>query len=93
MPTVDRPAEILWQPTDDQRRDATMTAFLAHAEAATGHRFADYEAAWRWSVDEPEAFWSLVAEWFAIPFTTPPTRILADDRMPGARWFGGATLN
>jgi acetoacetyl-CoA synthetase len=90
---VDRPGEILWAPTDADRRAATMTAFLERAGEVAGHPLPDHEAAWRWSVDEPEAFWGLVADWFAIPFRTPPTRILADATMPGARWFDGATLN
>lgn len=70
-----------------------MSVFLARAEAIAGRTFPDYQAAWKWSVDAPEAFWGLVAEHFEIPFRTPPTRILADARMPGARWFEGATLN
>ncbi len=85
--------DILWRPSEALIRDAAITTFLARCEAATGRRFADYEAAWRWSVDEPEAFWPLVADFFEIPFTTPPTRVLSDARMPGARWFEGATLN
>ncbi len=85
--------DILWAPSDAQRRDARITAFLARVEAERGEPFADYEAAWRWSVEEPEAFWASIADHFAIPFRTPPTRILADATMPGARWFEGATLN
>ncbi len=88
-----REGEILWAPTDAQRRDSTMHAFLEHASPVAGRPFPDYAAAWDWSVDEPEAFWELVAEWFEIPFRTPPTRILAESGMPGARWFEGATVN
>lgn len=87
------PAEVLWAPTEAQRDAATMTAFLTRAEEVAGHAFPDYEAAWRWSVAEPEAFWVAIAEFFQVPFTAPPIRILADARMPGARWFEGATLN
>jgi acetoacetyl-CoA synthetase len=85
--------DILWEPSDALRREATMHAFLAGIEADRAEPFADYEAAWRWSVEEPEAFWAAVVAAFDIPFSTPPTRILADPRMPGARWFEGATLN
>ncbi len=85
--------DILWEPSEELRRDALMTAFLARAGAEHGQTFGDYETAWRWSVDDPEAFWAAVVDFFHVPFTTPATRILADDRMPGARWFEGATLN
>jgi acetoacetyl-CoA synthetase len=93
MTEASREGEVLWAPTEEQRRASTMHAFLERASTVAGHPFEDFAAAWRWSVDEPEAFWSLVAEWFEVPFRTPPTRILADPWMPGARWFEGATLN
>ena len=85
----DRPVvegDVLWAPSDALRRDSLMTAFLARATATQGHRFDDYGAAWRWSVEEPEAFWQAIVDFFEIPFRAPPTRILADDRMPGAVW-------
>lgn len=93
MTELGHEGEILWAPTDDQRRASTMHAFLERASAVVGRPLADYADAWQWSVDEPEAFWSLVAEWFRVPFTTSPTQVLPDHRMPGARWFEGATLN
>ncbi len=92
----DRPVaegDVLWEPSDELRRDAVMTAFLARVSEAQGRRFGDYEAAWRWSVEDPESFWDAIGDFFRISFATPPTRILADDRMPGAIWFEGATLN
>ena len=91
MTTVE--GDVLWEPSEELRRDAAMTAFLAHVAASTGRTFADYEAAWRWSVDEPEAFWRAVVEYFDLPIRDVPTSLLADASMPGARWFEGATLN
>ena len=93
MTDVHPGGERLWTPTDADRRASTMHAFLERASVVAGRPFPDYDAAWRWSVDEPEAFWPLVAAWFRIPFATPPTRVLADPAMPGARWFDDATLN
>jgi len=90
---VVREGDVLWRPSEALTRDAAITAFLERAEAVAGRAFPDYEAAWQWSVDDPDAFWILVAGAFEIPFSTPPTRVLADARMPGARWFEGATLN
>ncbi len=85
--------DVLWEPSDQLRHEAVMTAFFAHVSATQGDRFDDYEAAWRWSVDHPETFWPSIVDFFRIRFTTPPTRILAEDNMPGAIWFEGATLN
>ena len=71
-----------------------MTAFFAQVEAATGRRFSRTDdAAWRWSVDEPDAFWGAVVAFFDLPIHDLPTPLLADPSMPGAVWFPGASLN
>jgi acetyl-CoA synthetase len=60
--------------------------------AARAHikNLAEYEAMYRHSVDEPEAFWAGAAgelEWF-----TPWTKVL-DGAMGSAKWFTGGKLN
>ncbi|WP_127128723.1 acetoacetate--CoA ligase [Georgenia sp. SYP-B2076] len=67
--------------------------FLLSVEGRTGRRFATYEDAWQWSVDELETFWTLLWDHFAIIAHEPPTAVLEPDTMPGAGWFPGATLN
>ncbi|MER7834734.1 acetoacetate--CoA ligase [Streptomyces sp. NPDC096040] len=54
---------------------------------------ADYPALHRWSVTDLEGFWAAVWDYFDIDATTPYERVLAEETMPGARWFPGATLN
>ena len=56
-------------------------------------RFGGYDALWRWSVDEPGAFWRSIWDHFGVNAATPPETALADASMPGARWFPGANLN
>ncbi|MFD9539860.1 acetoacetate--CoA ligase [Streptomyces sp. NPDC060022] len=53
----------------------------------------DYLALHRWSVSDLEGFWEAVWEYFAIDATTEYERVLAEEPMPGVRWFPGATLN
>ncbi|AKJ09749.1 acetoacetyl-CoA synthetase [Streptomyces incarnatus] len=53
----------------------------------------DYAALHRWSVTDLEGFWRAVWEYFGIDADTPYEQVLAEERMPGARWFPGATLN
>ncbi|KAE8765463.1 acetoacetate--CoA ligase [Georgenia thermotolerans] len=67
--------------------------FLLEAERRTGARFADYEDAWRWSVEDLETFWSLLWDHVGIIAHSPPAAVLERETMPGARWFPGATLN
>ena len=95
--------EVLWRPDPDRVARARLTRF--HAWAAEHHGapapltggpqadFENYTALHRWSVEQLPAFWAAVAEWFDVRFATPCTEVLADDSMPGAVWFPGATLN
>ena len=62
-------------------------------ERERGFRFADYDALWQWSVTDLDAFWQSIWDYFALHSPTPHTAVLAEDRMPGARWFPGAQLN
>jgi acetoacetyl-CoA synthetase len=53
-----------------------------------------YEDLWRWSVDDLEGFWGSIWDHFELQAATPPDRVVVgESRMPGARWFPGATLN
>ncbi|NNE51404.1 MAG: AMP-binding protein, partial [Sulfitobacter sp.] len=70
-----------------------MAAFESWLRDARGLQFADYNVMWRWSITELEAFWSAIADFFAVPFTTKPDQWLTGRKMPGAEWCPGAMLN
>ncbi|MGD1991141.1 MAG: hypothetical protein PVF16_06025, partial [Chromatiales bacterium] len=50
----------LWQPDDKRIASSNMKRFMDAAEKETGQAFPDYDALYRWSVDQKEAFWSLL---------------------------------
>jgi acetoacetyl-CoA synthetase len=56
-------------------------------------RFDSYDALWRWSTTELDAFWQTVWDYFEVQSPTRPTCALADGRMPHAQWFPGAQVN
>jgi acetoacetyl-CoA synthetase len=58
-----------------------------------GRDFATYEDLRRWSVEDLDGFWRSVWEYDGVESPTPFTAVLAEDRMPGARWFEGAQVN
>jgi acetoacetyl-CoA synthetase len=58
-----------------------------------GLAFDSYDAMWRWSVTELDAFWQSIWDYARIESPTPHTAVLAERRMPGARWFPGAQVN
>ena len=84
---------VLWSPPADVLERSRIGRYLAWLAASGGPRLSTYDQAWRWSVDEPGAFWTSIWDHFEVIARTPPTGSLVDARMPGARWFPGATLN
>ena len=58
-----------------------------------GLSFDSYDALWRWSVGDLEAFWQSIWDYFGLYSPTPHTAVLADPSMPGAHWFPHAQTN
>jgi acetoacetyl-CoA synthetase len=92
MSTQPMPA-MLWEPTEDRRRRAVLTRYMAWLGDSRGLHFAGYHELWRWSVRDLEGFWSSIWEFFDVRSGTSYERVLADRAMPGAQWFPGATIN
>jgi acetoacetyl-CoA synthetase len=88
-----REGALLWEPSEAFRAASTMTDYTGWLARERGLRFADYDALWRWSVDDLEAFWGSVVEYHRIPLHGTWDRVLGAREMPGARWFDGAELN
>jgi acetoacetyl-CoA synthetase len=88
-----QPGAVLWEPPADVRQTSRMGRFLDRIEGSLSLDLPDYAAAWSWSVDDLPGFWAAVADEFDVRFHDAAATVLADARMPGARWFPGATLN
>ena len=58
-----------------------------------GLTFDTYNDLWRWSVTELDAFWQSIWDYFDFQSPTPHTAVLANNVMPGAKWFPGAQTN
>ena len=85
--------QVLWSPPTDVRERSRIGRYLAWLESARGLRFWTYDDAWRWSVDEPGAFWASVWEHFDVLADGSAKQALVDARMPDARWFHDARLS
>ena len=88
-----RRGAIVWEPPPDARSATRLGDYMRRLPDLTGRSFDDYASLWRWSVGDPAAFWASIWAYFDIRSATPYAAALDDRRMPGARWFEGATLN
>jgi acetoacetyl-CoA synthetase len=85
--------EPLWEPSPERAAGANLTRFQDFLRETRGLCFADYDELWRWSVTDLEGFWAAVWAFFELDRVSGYDQVLADDSMPGARWFTGAEVN
>jgi acetoacetyl-CoA synthetase len=62
-------------------------------QATRGLSFDNYDALWRWSVTDLDAFWQSIWDYFEVQSPTPHSAVLGRRTMPGAEWFSGAQGN
>ena len=82
----------MWAPSPERVERANLTRYLRWLRDRRGLSFGSYDELWRWSVDDLDGFWSSIWEFFEVDGPAP-SPALGERRMPGARWFPGATLN
>jgi acetoacetyl-CoA synthetase len=85
-------SEPIWQPSARRIAESNLQRFIATHRARLAR--SDYAALYDWSIAEPAEFWAAVWKFCRIQSTTDYESVVQDfERMPGARWFEGATLN
>jgi acetoacetyl-CoA synthetase len=85
--------EPLWEPPAALAERARLTGFMGWLASERGLRFDDYDALWRWSVNDLDAFWAAIWDFFEVQADGERSPVLASREMPGARWFPGTSLN
>ncbi|MEF8766730.1 MAG: acetoacetate--CoA ligase [Candidatus Accumulibacter phosphatis] len=83
----------LWRPSAERIAAARLSAFIAAIHSRWQFDCADYASLWRWSVAQPEAFWTSLWEQCGVLGERGPTVLENGEWMPGAHWFPQARLN
>jgi acetoacetyl-CoA synthetase len=83
----------LWEPTERSVREARITGYAAWLRESQGLSLTSYDELWRWSVAEPEAFWTSVWDYFGVIGRRGDGPVVSGGPMPDVTWFAGATLN
>ncbi len=84
---------VLWAPTPERIAQSNLTAYATWLREVKGVHTTDYASLWQWSVDELDAFWASIWEFFDVQAATGYDAVLGDRSMPGAQWFTGSRLN
>ncbi|WP_329258657.1 acetoacetate--CoA ligase [Actinoallomurus sp. NBC_01490] len=77
-------------PVGDLPEDSALAGYVRWL-AAHGRTFAGYEELWRWSVEDLDAFWASIWQYFGVRGEHGP--VLGFRAMPNAQWFPGTELN
>ncbi|MBN1614472.1 MAG: acetoacetate--CoA ligase [Deltaproteobacteria bacterium] len=86
--------KMLWKPSEERIEKSNLYAFMNRVNRRFGKDFREYETLYRWSVEDIEAFWATFRDFAGIKASRRGEDVVDDlSRMPGARWFGGTTLN
>jgi acetoacetyl-CoA synthetase len=79
---------VIWTPTEQRRKSSLMHGFMVQVGCA------DYDSLYRWSVENPEAFWESICDFCEVQFASEPNTTLARPAdIMNAGWFEGGTLN
>ncbi|WP_423983229.1 acetoacetate--CoA ligase [Ilumatobacter sp.] len=84
---------MIWEPAPDAWERSRLADFARTVASDGGPDLHDYQQVLEWSLAKPAGFWRAVADWAGVRFHDAPTADIGSDRMPGAEWFPGATLN
>jgi acetoacetyl-CoA synthetase len=85
--------EKLWEPSAELVERSRLREFMRWLQAERGLSFATYDELWQWSVDDLEAFWSAIWDFFGVQADGEFEQALGSREMPGAEWFAGTSLN
>ena len=84
----------MWQPNREQITGSQMVQFMAFINLRYELAIEDYSQLYQWSIDQVEDFWSSFWDFSQIIYHSPYHSVVDDiNKMPGAKWFEGTTLN
>ncbi len=86
--------QLLWKPPRAISQSANITRYMGWLRERGIVDVDDYDALWRWSVDDIEAFWASLWDYFGIISDAPYEQVTDSLEMqPGNRWFVGSRVN
>ncbi len=91
---TDMTQKPLWSPSREQIESTTLYRFMQEIGAKKGVKFVDYDALWRWSVENFEFFWDYLWDFCDVQ-GVKGGRILDSNsgKMLGARFFPEGKIN
>ncbi|MDB6087897.1 MAG: acetoacetate--CoA ligase [Gammaproteobacteria bacterium] len=91
-PTALKEGDLIWSPSPHRVSHTRLARYMEWIASTTGRRMEDYADLWRWSVSDPEGFWSSIWLHFDVKSSSHYERALTGG-MRAPKWFEGCQLN
>ena len=87
-------SKLLWEPTEENVKNANMTRFMEFVNQRHGKEFDNYEDLHNWSIENIPEFWGDMWEFGEIVHSQGFDCVVDGlDKMLGSKWFPGARMN
>ena len=83
----------LWAPSQERIRSTLLSRFMKQVGEQQHKTFADYDAFWQWSVDEPEVLWDAIWDFCGVVGERSDEVLRNKEDLFKSEFFPGATLN
>ena len=85
--------QALWSPGTQRIQQANITRFMQLVRSECDPRVRDYASLYHFSINSPILFWRAMWEFGGVIGSAGEREVEHFGRMPGTRWFPGASLN
>ena len=88
--------DILWEADINRKKNSSMTQFMSWLTTKGIHTCSAWEDLYNWSVTDLDSFWRALATFTGVIFDCPAQQAYIapkPNKILGANWFPGATLN
>ena len=86
--------QLLWKPSKVRKKQSNMTRFIGFVNEKYSLAIDSYNDLYDWSIEKLPDFWAAMWKFTRIKASRRYDEVVDDlTKFPGAKWFGGASLN
>lgn len=85
--------KLLWKPSEETIVSSNLTRYIKWLNDQELISSYNFNKVWEWSVENIDAFWLSIWNYFNVLSDNVPGQITSSKEMPGVKWFEGTKVN
>ena len=85
--------KLLWKPSEETIVSSNLTRYIKWLNDQELTSSYNFNKVWEWSVENIDAFWLSIWNYFNVLSDNVPGQITSSKEMPGVKWFEGTKVN